>query len=318
MKKKLAIIIPAYKAYFFREVLDSIVKQHNRDFTVYIGDDASPDDLGTIVAEYTDKLDIVYFRFKQNLGGKDLVAHWERCISMSDEPLIWLFSDDDLMPPDAVGRILEAMQIYGESNVVFRFHLSVVNDCGELKYTNPPFETERISGYSFLLDKLSGKISSAACEYVFSRDVWEQTGGFIKFPMAWCSDDATWAKFADYAGGIIALPGDSVCWRNADAKNISNSECFDKEKLKATGLFLEWIGRNYQKYLREPKLRNALVIYVNVILTCSVRGNYNLRDLLRLSTILGRFVPSAAFRVLKSHILKAKMFVSASVICMFF
>ena len=33
MKNKLAIIIPAYKACFFREVLDSIVRQSNRDVT---------------------------------------------------------------------------------------------------------------------------------------------------------------------------------------------------------------------------------------------------------------------------------------------
>ena len=55
MKNKLAIIIPAYKACFFREVLDSIVRQSNRDFTVYIGDDASPDDLESIVSDYKDK-----------------------------------------------------------------------------------------------------------------------------------------------------------------------------------------------------------------------------------------------------------------------
>ena len=107
MKNKLAIIIPAYKACFFREVLDSIVRQSNRDFTVYIGDDASPDDLESIVSDYKDKLDIFYFRFEQNWGGRDLVAHWERCIELSDEPLVWLFSDDDLMPPDAVERVIK-------------------------------------------------------------------------------------------------------------------------------------------------------------------------------------------------------------------
>lgn len=91
MKNKLAIVIPAYKACFFREVLDSLAKQSRRDFTVYIGDDASPDDLESIVSDYKDQLDIFYFRFEQNWGGRDLVAHWERCIELSDEPLIWLF-----------------------------------------------------------------------------------------------------------------------------------------------------------------------------------------------------------------------------------
>lgn len=65
MKNKLAIVIPAYKACFFREVLDSLAKQSRRDFTVYIGDDASPDDLESIVSDYKDQLDIFYFRFEQ-------------------------------------------------------------------------------------------------------------------------------------------------------------------------------------------------------------------------------------------------------------
>lgn len=312
MKKQLAIIIPAYKACFFREVLDSIAQQNNREFTLYIGDDASPDDLESIVAEYKDKIDVSYHRFEQNLGGQDLVAHWERCINLSDEPLIWLFSDDDLMPVDGVQRVMDAIQIYGYNKVVFRFPLSIVNANGELKYSNPPFDKERISAYDFLLDKLSGKISSAACEYIFSRDVWKQTGGFIKFPLAWCSDDATWTKFADYIGGIISLPGNPVCWRNAEDHNISNSTCYDKEKLKSTGLFIKWIGINFNAYTEIPEFKNALVTYIDVILRGSVRGNYSLFDLIRLCAILKSFAPKVALRVARSHILKAKLIVKSA------
>ena len=50
--KKLAIIIPAYKPRFLQETLDSIAKQNNHEFTVYIGDDASPYPLETIVDRY--------------------------------------------------------------------------------------------------------------------------------------------------------------------------------------------------------------------------------------------------------------------------
>lgn len=50
--KKLAIIIPAYKPRFLQETLDSIAKQNSHEFTVYIGDDASPYPLKTIVDHY--------------------------------------------------------------------------------------------------------------------------------------------------------------------------------------------------------------------------------------------------------------------------
>ena len=64
--KKLAIIIPAYKPRFLQETLDSIAKQNNHEFTVYIGDDASPYPLETIVDRYKNKFDIIYHRFEQN------------------------------------------------------------------------------------------------------------------------------------------------------------------------------------------------------------------------------------------------------------
>ena len=42
MKSNLAIVIPYYKIDFFAATLDSLVHQTNTNFTVYIGNDASP------------------------------------------------------------------------------------------------------------------------------------------------------------------------------------------------------------------------------------------------------------------------------------
>ena len=58
MEEKIAIVIPAYKCRFLRQTLDSIVVQTCRSFTVYIGDDASPQNLKEIVSDYADKMNI--------------------------------------------------------------------------------------------------------------------------------------------------------------------------------------------------------------------------------------------------------------------
>ena len=171
MRKKIAIIIPAYKSRFLQQTLASIAAQTNNSFTVYIGDDASPHDLKNIVCLYHDKLDIVYHCFEENLGKQDLPGHWERCIAMSKEPIVWLFSDDDLMPCDGIERILKVMDKCGERNIMLRFPLALIDGGNNVIYENSPFTDEMISGYNFLLDKLEGRIYSAACEYVFSRDV---------------------------------------------------------------------------------------------------------------------------------------------------
>lgn len=59
MEEKIAIVIPAYKCRFLRQTLDSIVVQTCRSFTVYIGDDASPQNLKEIVSDYADKMNIL-------------------------------------------------------------------------------------------------------------------------------------------------------------------------------------------------------------------------------------------------------------------
>ena len=102
-QNNLAIVIPAYKSTFLAAALDSIAAQTCQDFTLYIGDDCSPNNLEEIVDKYRDKINIVYKRFDTNLGGKDLVAQWERCIDTTQgEEWLWLFSDDDVMEKNCV------------------------------------------------------------------------------------------------------------------------------------------------------------------------------------------------------------------------
>ena len=198
----MAIVIPAYKGRFLKETLDSIaVQAHKDEFVLYIGDDASPERLDKIVESYQNKVNLVYHRFSENMGGKDLVAHWERCIQLSAEPFIWLFSDDDLMPADGVERVMEALsRPHHQRGYFFRFPLAVIDGENKRIRANRPLEEGSVSCYRLLLDKLQGKIDSAAVEYVFSREIWQSAGGFVHFPMAWCSDDATWAAFARHAG----------------------------------------------------------------------------------------------------------------------
>lgn len=167
----MAIVIPAYKGRFLKETLDSIaVQAHKDEFVLYIGDDASPERLDKIVESYQNKVNLVYHRFSENMGGKDLVAHWERCIQLSAEPFIWLFSDDDLMPADGVERVMEALsRPHHQRGYFFRFPLAVIDGENKRIRANRPLEEGSVSCYRLLLDKLQGKIDSAAVEYVFSR-----------------------------------------------------------------------------------------------------------------------------------------------------
>lgn len=76
-------------------------------------------------------------------------GHWERCIAMSKEPIVWLFSDDDLMPCDGIERILKVLDKCGERNIMLRFPLALIDGGNNVIYENSPFTDEMISGYNF-------------------------------------------------------------------------------------------------------------------------------------------------------------------------
>ena len=217
--KRLAIIIPIYKIDFFRKTLDSLLNQTCKDFTVYVGDDCSPNDFEGLIADYQDKLDIHYTKFKTNLGGKDLVAQWERCVDLSQgEPWLWLFSDDDELEPNCVERFYQTIEDYPNISLI-HFDVKVIDAVGN-PVTNKQFVksnfAEHYTAKEYAKARLKYKINSFVVEYVFRRDTFINCGRFQNFDMAWGSDDATWIKMSMDAG-ITTTKGAHVCWRLSNA-----------------------------------------------------------------------------------------------------
>ena len=220
--KKLSIVIPAYKATFLSAALDSIAAQTCLDFTLYIGDDCSPYNLADVISQYRKRIDIVYKRFDTNLGGKNLVAQWERCIAMTQgEPYIWLFSDDDVMGPKCVEKYLSLPEKV-RNNYVVHYNIQVINDGGDIIKT-PCKYPQVMTAKEYLDAKLfQNGIISYVVEFVFPRSVYEKTGGFQNYDLAWGSDMMTWLKFADACKGIYTIDADDamVRWRCSN-ENIS-------------------------------------------------------------------------------------------------
>ena len=249
--KPLAIVIPAYRTRFLVQALESLAAQTNRHFTVYVGDDASPDDVGSVCADWSDRLDLHHVRFDTNLGGHDLVAQWMRCIALAKEPWVWLFSDDDLMDPGCVQAWHDAV---GRHPGVDLFHFDVlrIDAEGRLLQKEPTFP-DRLTARMFLQGRLLGRLASFAPDYVFRRAALENVAGFQSFPLAWCSDDATWIKLSSRGGGIHAIRGPSVRWRYSGS-NISSSGNVGlaRQKAEAALQFLEWLDAQLSLLPVEP------------------------------------------------------------------
>lgn len=235
----LAIVIPAYKPEFFRAALDSVVAQTDRRFRVYVGDDGGPPEIESICASFSASgVDIVYQRFDENLGRRSLTAHWNRCVALSGEPWVWLFSDDDEMASDCVASIYAELS-RNRNGDVLRFNTDVIDGRGRTLAVNtahPGVET----GVDFLHARLRGERNSYVVEYVFRRDAFDRAGGFPDYPVAWCADDVAWYSFSR-GGEIRTLASGKVRWR-ASGLNITDAKRKrQREKLDAGSRFLRFV-----------------------------------------------------------------------------
>lgn len=235
---ELAIVIPAYKATFLRETLESIANQTDKRFHLYIGDDCSPYNLKEIVDEFEGRIPMTYHRFDTNLGGTDLVSQWERCIALTHgESWIWLFSDDDIMGTECVRAFYEVPEVI-RTNSIIHFNVNIINGKSEI-VKKPAEYPGQISAEEYLYLKLSGKIISYVVEFIFPRTIYDLIGGFVNFDLAWGSDFMTWLRMAtETERGIITIATTdkaNVYWRMSD-ENISPNKTYAIQKRKIESL----------------------------------------------------------------------------------
>lgn len=193
----LAIVIPYFKILFFEETIKSLANQTNKQFNIYIGDDASPEPPNLILQKYNYQLNFTYHRFDENLGGTSLVKQWERCIDLiQNEDWLMILGDDDYLSNNAVESWCKNYKNFeGKSNLV-RFATKIVNQNDKTlseTYEHPIWENA-VEAY---WRKNNHATRSSLSEYVFSRAVYDKYG-FQNFPLAWNSDDCAWLDFSDY------------------------------------------------------------------------------------------------------------------------
>lgn len=236
-KTKLAIVIPAYKLKYLKLTLESISRQTNKNFNLYIGDDCSPDNLyENVIKDYEDKINLYYHKFNYNLGGKDLVSHWERCINLTQgEEYIWLFSDDDIMDENCVEEFYSNIK---RDDDILRFDVRIINSQNEI--IGVESFPDYLSAENLYVDKIKFKRNCFVVEFIFSRKIYEETSHFPRFDLAWGSDLAAWVNMG-FSKGIKSIHNAKISWRSSEI-NISSITSPEILERKASALvdFFKW------------------------------------------------------------------------------
>ena len=272
----LAIVIPYYKMNFFRECLQSLSAQTDRNFKVYIGDDASPEDPGELIDKYRTRFPIEYKKFDKNLGKISLTRQWDRCIALTEqEEWLMILGDDDMLGENAVEEFYKALPVFKDKANVLRFATLSIDENSEhlsQPYIHPEWELAGNSYYRRFLQQTRSSLS----EYIFKKEKYLEYG-FADYPLAWHSDDKAWLDFSEKLP-IFSINKALVYIRTSQF-NISGKTNNVEAKATAQQQFLRYLISDKFHLYNKMQKHKILQYYEERLIE---KENYNFREWSRL------------------------------------
>ncbi|QLL56892.1 MULTISPECIES: glycosyltransferase family 2 protein [Empedobacter] len=273
MKNELAIIIPYYKIDFFEQTLQSISKQTDKRFSLYIGNDASPNDPLPIINKYLKSNEFKYFDYKENLGGENLALQWERILENVTEEWFQILGDDDMISDNFVE------EFYRNIDKIKRNKINVIKvsqvwiDESDLFLNEITSLETIIDAKKHFLIEYNHQFRSSLSEHLFHRNEFYKYG-FKKFPLAWHSDNLAVYETSNFSK-IYFINNALVRVRMSDV-NISNRSDDLQIKLQASHLYREYILLNYLDFLPKKLILEELRKYREYIWKNKLASNISL------------------------------------------
>ncbi len=278
---KYSFVLPAYKAKYLREAIDSILHQTYATFELIIVDDASPEDLKSIIGNYDDKR-IRYYRNEQNLGGKDLVAQWNNCITYAKGEYLILASDDDVYSPLYLEKMDALTEKYPNVNV-FRPRVKRIDHNGDILLLEG-YLPEYMTKLEYLYAWTNQWLGSGIPFYMFKREALLSIGGFANYPLAWFSDDATVLKLMDSGVAICNMTLFTFRLSTESISTTQNTKASLSAKLRATKMFCDEHNRIIKNYTPQDEDEKYLLSRVKALFPRLIRKN-KVRSQLKVSSL---------------------------------
>lgn len=271
---RISFVLPAYKGKYLRESIGSILAQDYTAFELIVVDDCSPDPIRKIVAGYNDKR-ISYYCNEKNIGGKNLVKQWNHCLEYAKGDYVILATDDDLYEPTFLSTFVPLIEKYPDVDL-FRARVMLVDSHNNMIDIDKCYK-EYLSPVEFRYHMMYG-MRGGIPQYIFKREALVEKGGFVNFPKAWASDDATALLMSDR--GVVNSQEHLVRFRYSGI-NISSDRRQGLEKFKARLLFSEWLmnhpiafqceDEDWRQYYKKTVV-DYLPIYNKITLIATMKG----------------------------------------------
>ena len=187
-------LLPAYKARYLREALESILNQTYRDFSVIVSDDCSPEDLKSIVDEFADDERLTYRRNPTNIGAEHLTDHWNMLVDLCQTEWLILAADDDVYHPHFLEEIDRLQRKYPEVDLI-RARCQLIDKNGEVTMREHAYD-ERLTQADQMADFYATNHITCIGNYVLRTSEMRAQEGFVGYPLGWGSDVMTTIRMA--------------------------------------------------------------------------------------------------------------------------
>lgn len=223
---KFSITIPAYKQKYLYEAIESCLAQTYKDFELIIVDDASPEDLKSVVDRFQDPR-IRYYRNEKNCGALHVVDNWNICLGYTKGDYVICMGDDDRLLPNCLEEYSKLIDKYPDLDI-YHGMTEIIDENGNVTNMQEA-RPEREGMYSMISGRLRNSRLQYIGDWLFKRTTLEQFNGYVNMPMAWGSDDLTAYTVAKNKG--VANTQIPVFQYRISSLTISNSGHY-REKSK--------------------------------------------------------------------------------------
>ena len=254
-----SIAIPAYKAVFLHDCIESILEQSYPFFELIIINDNSPHDLDSIVNSFNDDR-IKYYTNAIGFGEYNVSRNWDECLKHANGDYFLCLGDDDRLLPNCLESYYRLIADYPDCKV-FHIRTQIIDEHSNvynLQEARPPIE----SALSMIWHRwCAGGRRSWIGDYLFDTRSLKDLGGFIWFPYAWGTEEATVYKLASLAG--IANSQDYGFQYRVNRQSITFSTANLIGKADSFIPYRDW----FQQFLSEcPDFESSDSIYREIIL----------------------------------------------------
>ena len=225
---KFSVTVPAYKAQFLAECIDSILSQTYKNFELIIVNDASPQELDSIVEKYNDPR-IHYYKNKVGFGAEHVVSNWNKCLEYATGDYLICMGDDDKLLPNCLKDYSMLIEKYPGLGL-YHTQTLIINEQSEIIRVQPP-RPIRETLFSLIYYRWFGGRPQYIGDWLFEVDFLRKNGGFVDLPYAWEADDMT-AYVTAQKGGVANVQMPGFLYR-INSQTISSSTNNTGKKLQA-------------------------------------------------------------------------------------